>query len=309
MAACCIGNGVDLSCSYSFAALARSSGQKLPVSCQLPGRRLAPGERALTLGTGVASARLFVKRGGDAHSSTLRSSSRRNSTSCKATTGGGSGGDGTGGGGRGGGGGGGGSSGPGGNHHGGGQSHNPTGIALLWSKYLSSLDTNPVQVKAFTSMLLNLLGDLFCQVVIEKAEKLNWKRLGVTALLGFALVGPTLHFWYTALSKMVTATGTSGTVIRLALDQFVFSPSFICVFFTCLLTLEGRPQDIGPKLKQDWLATVVSNWKLWIPFQFLNFRLVPLNLQVAAANVIALAWNVYLSWASHKTVAGPAVIE
>ena len=42
------------------------------------------------------------------------------------------------------------------------------------------------------------------------------------------------------------------------------------------------------------------NWQIWVPFQFLNFRLVPPNLQVAAANVIALVWNVYLSWASHN---------
>jgi hypothetical protein len=46
----------------------------------------------------------------------------------------------------------------------------------------------------------------------------------------------------------------------------------------------------------------MANWNIWIPFQFLNFRFVPLNLQVAAANVVALLWNTYLSWASHKEV-------
>ena len=34
---------------------------------------------------------------------------------------------------------------------------------------------------------------------------------------------------------------------------------------------------------------MVANWKVWVPFQFLNFRFVPVNLQVRAANVIALA--------------------
>jgi protein Mpv17 len=39
-----------------------------------------------------------------------------------------------------------------------------------------------------------------------------------------------------------------------------------------------------------------------VPFQFLNFRFVPVNLQVGAANVIALMWNTYMSWVTHLEV-------
>ena len=55
---------------------------------------------------------------------------------------------------------------------------------------------------------------------------------------GFALVAPALHFWYLSLSKLVTASGMTGVVFRLLLDQSVFAPAFIAVFFTALLTLE-----------------------------------------------------------------------
>ena len=54
--------------------------------------------------------------------------------------------------------------------------------------------------------------------------------------------------------------------------------------------------------RPDWGNVVVANWKLWVPFQFINFRFVPPNLQVATANVFALLWNVVLSFASHKEV-------
>lgn len=174
-----------------------------------------------------------------------------------------------------------------------------SGIAALWNAYLALLDSHPVQTKALTSMLLNVLGDLFCQLVVEKRTELDVKRCGVTAIIGLILVGPTLHFWYSTLSKLVTAGGTTGASLRLGLDQLIFSPIFIAVFFSTLLTLEGRPQDIPLKLKEQWASAVFANWKIWIPFQFLNFRLVPLRLQVAASNVIALAWTVYLSFASH----------
>ena len=45
--------------------------------------------------------------------------------------------------------------------------------------------------------------------------------------------------------------------------------------------MQGRTQDISAKLKQDWTGAVIANWKLWIPFQFINFRFVPQQLQVS----------------------------
>jgi hypothetical protein len=54
------------------------------------------------------------------------------------------------------------------------------------------------------------------------------------------------------------------------------------------------------KLRADLGTIVKSNWTLWVPFQFINFRFVPGNLQVLAANVVALVWNVYMSFMAHK---------
>eukprot|EP00252_Welwitschia_mirabilis_P017092 TRINITY_DN37983_c0_g1_i1.p1 TRINITY_DN37983_c0_g1~~TRINITY_DN37983_c0_g1_i1.p1 ORF type:complete len:300 (+),score=40.47 TRINITY_DN37983_c0_g1_i1:151-1050(+) len=169
---------------------------------------------------------------------------------------------------------------------------------LQW--YMFLLQKYPVRTKALTSALLNFLGDLFCQLFVEESSKIDMKRISMFTFLGMVLVGPTLHFWYLSLSKLVMGSGALKAGCRLLLDQFMFSPIFIGVFFCSLLTLEGRPSDILPKLRQDWFPSVVANWKLWIPFQFLNFLFVPQQLQVLAANIIALAWNVYLSFSSHR---------
>ncbi|ESW34014.1 hypothetical protein PHAVU_001G116800 [Phaseolus vulgaris] len=172
----------------------------------------------------------------------------------------------------------------------------------LLSWYLALLEKYPVAVKALTSALLNLIGDLICQLAIDQVQSLDFKRTFVFTFLGFALVGPTLHFWYLYLSKLVTLPGASGALLRLVLDQFIFSPIFIGVFLATLVTLEGKPSEVVPKLKQGWFSAVLANWKLWIPFQFLNFRFVPQQFQVLAANVIAVAWNVILSFMAHKEV-------
>jgi len=171
---------------------------------------------------------------------------------------------------------------------------------LAW--YLMSLDKNPIATKAVTSAVLTLAGDLICQLVIDRVQELDLRRTFVFTFLGLALVGPTLHIWYLYLSKLVTISGASGAIARLILDQFIFSPIFIGIFMSLLVTLEGKPSLVVPKLKQEWLSSVLANWQLWIPFQFLNFYFVPQKFQVLAANFVALAWNVILSFKAHKEV-------
>ncbi|CAO2179615.1 unnamed protein product [Urochloa humidicola] len=173
-------------------------------------------------------------------------------------------------------------------------------VFLAW--YLMSLDKNPIATKAITSAVLTLAGDLICQLVIDRVPELDLRRTFVFTFLGLALVGPTLHVWYLYLSKLVTISGASGAVARLVLDQFIFSPIFIGVFMSLLVTLEGKPSLVVPKLKQEWLSSVLANWQLWIPFQFLNFYFVPQKFQVLAANFVALAWNVILSFKAHREV-------
>ena len=140
------------------------------------------------------------------------------------------------------------------------------------------------------------------QFLFEDGKSVDVKRTLTFTFLGAFLVGPALHFWYGILGKIVTVGGSLGAGVRLGLDQLAFAPVFLATFLSALFAIEGNTDKLPNKLKQDLFPTVVANWKIWVPFQFLNFRFVPANLQVGAANVIALAWNVYLSWASHKKV-------
>lgn len=171
---------------------------------------------------------------------------------------------------------------------------------LAW--YLSLLEKYPVWTKAVTSALLTLFGDLICQLWIDQVASVDVKRTLLFTFLGLVLVGPTLHFWYLYLSRLVTTPGVTGTLMRLVLDQFLFAPIFVGVFLSSLVTLEGRSSQVIPKLQQEWFSSVLANWQLWIPFQFFNFRFVPQQFQVLAANFIALVWNVILSYKAHKEV-------
>jgi hypothetical protein len=57
---------------------------------------------------------------------------------------------------------------------------------------------------------------------------------------------------------------------------------------------------IAPKLKEVVPDIIVANWFLWIPAMTINFSMIPLKFQVLFGNVVALVWNVYLSYMSTK---------
>nr|POE61112.1 pxmp2/4 family protein 4 [Quercus suber] len=122
------------------------------------------------------------------------------------------------------------------------------------------------------------------ELVIDQVPSLDQKRTFLFTLLGLVLVGPTLHFWYLYLSKLVPLPGASGAFLRLLLDQFLFSPIFIGVFLATLVTLEGRPSQAIPKLQQEWFSAVLANWKF---SQRDSSKIV--NMQVTAVIPVLLA--------------------
>lgn len=184
----------------------------------------------------------------------------------------------------------------------------PTTGIFHW--YNQSLEKNPILTKSLTSGVIALAGDVSCQIAVEKVENVNMKRAAIFSLLGGALVGPTLHFWYSFLHKVLPAANSMGAMGRLGLDQFVFAPVFIGTFLSSLLSLEhvsgneaetALQEKIQTKLQTDWWPAVQINWLMWIPAQFVNFRFIPGKYQVLFANVVGVFWNTYLSHAAHNS--------
>lgn len=174
-------------------------------------------------------------------------------------------------------------------------------LTKLFDRYLHHLDANPLVTKALTSMVIVGVGDVGCQLVTaEENVKFDFKRFAIFTFLGGALVGPALHYWYGFLGRLVPGVGTVVALKRLAVDQTIFAASFIPIFMTSSLALEGRFNDIVPSISREWFPALLANWALWIPANFINFRFLAPKFQVLFANVVALAWNGYLSLASHR---------
>lgn len=153
--------------------------------------------------------------------------------------------------------------------------------------------------QAVTSALISGAGDVICQLVVEANKELDTKRLAIFTGLGGVMVGPALHTWYSLLHRSFPAQTKAGIGKRLLLDQFLFAPIFIPSFLTVLLTCEGVDDPIR-QVQAQWSDALVVNWRLWIPVQLVNFAVIKPHFQVLFANGVAVLWNTYLSWASHK---------
>ena len=184
---------------------------------------------------------------------------------------------------------------------------------LTW--YSKKLDTHPYTTKGITSGLISLSGDVTCQYLTAVRTKIeeDGTTTEITApydygrsirffIMGTFWVAPITNFWYQALSTKIIpgSTRTIGRIVkRLMVDQFVFAPIFVNSFMGCLWLLEGKsPSEIVESIQEVAVDMIVANWSLWIPAMAINFSVVPLRYQVLFGNVVALVWNVYLSWMS-----------
>eukprot|EP00934_Nitzschia_sp_Nitz4_P005352 Nitzschia sp. Nitz4//scaffold91_size79674//33678//34502//NITZ4_005366-RA/size79674-processed-gene-0.107-mRNA-1//-1//CDS//3329560097//5342//frame0 len=189
----------------------------------------------------------------------------------------------------------------------------------IFAWYSRQLERRPLLTKAVTSGVLAGVGDIVCQylsyshTITHHADttatltdsfwaSIDWSRTAKFLGMGAFWVAPITHVWYHALSvRILPGSRTRSKVLqRLFVDQLIFAPLFVPTFLGGLWWLEGYSNAVI--LEKLWEATpsaVQANWTLWIPAQLVNFGWVPLRYQVLFGNVVALLWNVYVSWLAH----------
>lgn len=168
----------------------------------------------------------------------------------------------------------------------------------LWNRYSVVARDNPLATKSFVAGFLFLTSDVLCQSLFGVDEYDFWRTVRFT-LVGAGFT-PSVHTWYAFLSRRFVGTTLLPTLQRLALDQIVFAPLFIPAFFGANLLLQGQPRLIATKIQDDWASTVIVNYVVWVPAQFINFRFVPQIHQVLFSNCVGFFWNIYMSTITHK---------
>lgn len=174
-------------------------------------------------------------------------------------------------------------------------------LAALFAGYMKALQRRPIPTKAITTCILALMGDLVAQLLAQQGHQFTWdsRRTFAVGTWGLLFLGPLLHFWYGMLDRF--CVGRFALWTKLLCDQLFFAPFANGTFIIGTSVLEGRPfRESVVSTKNKMWPTMKANWSLWPAAQFINFKFVPSELRVIYVNMVALVWNVILTYISHE---------
>lgn len=190
---------------------------------------------------------------------------------------------------------------------------------LTW--YRTALTKRPILTQCLSTSFLFAAGDVIAQKAVERERNDNddgspmhnpYRTLRM-ALYGGGVFGPLVVHWYKFLQRAVRIPTSPNLeiVARVALDQAVFTPVNLTLFFSSMATMEGVMGDDGKegldtrervrkKLRDNWLQGLRANWTVWPGVQLVNFRFVPLEHRLLVVNLVSLGWNSYLSYLNQQ---------
>lgn len=126
----------------------------------------------------------------------------------------------------------------------------------------------------------------------------DFERLTRFMSYGF-LMAPIQHKWFGFLSVTFPITKTAAIVPalkRVAFDQFLFAPAGLACFFTFMTVAEGGgKRAITRKFQDVYVPALKANYLVWPLVQVINFRIMPIQLQIPFVSTVGIAWTAYLS--------------
>jgi len=143
-------------------------------------------------------------------------------------------------------------------------------------------------------------GDFFAQTLLENnsLSTVDYSRTAKFFGIGFIVAGPGLRKWYGLLDARIRSTKPlTRTLEKVFFDQIVFAPLFLGGLVSIIgFTQHQDIEKIKTKLQNEYVDILKSNYYVWPWVQLINFRFVPLNYQVLVTQVVAVMWNIYVSW-------------
>jgi len=167
-----------------------------------------------------------------------------------------------------------------------------------------------VYTKSITSATIAVIGEIIASAVKAKYNKgdnsnsstsiINPKRIGVFGLYGLLCTGPMLHYWYTFLEYILKVKmglqGPRFVAAKLFIDRCLWGPPFVAFTLSFLQLLQTlSPAATAAAIKKSYVAVLIMNQKVWVPGQFINFTVIPVEYQVLFVNAVNVGWNTYLS--------------
>jgi len=173
-----------------------------------------------------------------------------------------------------------------------------------------------------TTSTLVFTGDLLTQTIMEKRgptkkKGIDYIRLARAATLGFCIIAPSLHIWYTlTLPKILTKPFFATwkplhkNIAGVCIDQSFFACWIISnyMFWSSMLKDANISNGIE-NVKTNLPLALPTNWKIWPFVTFINLTFVPIIYRVLVVNFVSIFWNFYLAWLTNSKAHEKEMLE
>ncbi|XP_047328295.1 protein SYM1-like [Impatiens glandulifera] len=164
--------------------------------------------------------------------------------------------------------------------------------------YLAMVKARPILTKSITSALVYTAADLSSQT-ISKPTSESYDLVRTSRMTAYAMVilGPSLHFWFTFISKTFPKRDLITTLKKMLLGQTIYGPTMTVIFFSSNAAIRGETiPEIVARLKRDLIPTMKSGIMYWPICDFVTFRFVPVHLQPLMSNSFSYLWTTYITY-------------
>lgn len=153
------------------------------------------------------------------------------------------------------------------------------------------------------SMVMGASGDLIQQrydILMGHLPNYESKRTVHMTIAGLT-TGATCHYWYIFLDRWLPGRTFRTIGKKVLLDQIVFSPFWISVYFATLGLLEGSCKEIiKEELLEKGSKIYIAEWIVWPPAQFFNFYVLPTRYRVLFDTTISLGFDIYSPYVKYR---------
>ncbi|XP_059647873.1 uncharacterized protein LOC132294140 [Cornus florida] len=172
--------------------------------------------------------------------------------------------------------------------------------------YLGMVKSRPILTKSITSALIYTIADLSAQTIaLPSSEPYDLVRTSRMAGYGMLILGPSLHFWFNFVSKVLPKRDVMSTIKKIVMGQTLYGPVMTVVFFSVNAALQGENgAEITARLKRDLLPTMINGVMYWPMCDFVTFKFIPVHLQTLMSNSFAFLWTVYITYMASLEKAG-----
>jgi len=127
------------------------------------------------------------------------------------------------------------------------------------------------------------------------------KRFITLSAFGLLYHGPSGHYFYNWLDAKIPGKDGSSVAKKILIDQTMWCPLFMTVFFTYLGLVNGDSvSTIGTKIKSDLLSACQGSWKVWPAVHFVNFKFISNKHRLLFLNAVQVGFNMFLSLIGSK---------